>query len=156
MAVNISTPEINIREKLTELEGKADRLLIRPAFSAAGSGTYTATTNDQNISSFCGGTVLLNQGNCLVNGKFTAPIEGLYHFDLKLQVVYSSGYFFSYVFKNSSSIANHSCQFYQTNNVCTLSFVIHANEGDYFEPYVTNNYAGASVSSPLWCGHYIG
>lgn len=156
MTVRVTKPEINVREKLKELDGKADKLLNRPAFSCSGGSSYTPTTGDQNISSFCGTVVNFDHGNNLSNGKFTAPISGLYHFDLKLQIVYNSGYMFSYVFKNGSSMPNHSCQFYQPNNVCTLSFVVYANAGDYFEPYITNNYAGGTVSSPLWCGHYIG
>lgn len=156
MSIYVTKPEINVRDELTRLEGKADKLLNRPAFSCSGSGNYTPTTGDQNISSFCGSVVNFDHGGNLDNGKFTAPISGLYHFDFKLQVVYSSGYLFSYVFKNSSSMPNHNAQFYQSSNVCTLSFTVYANAGDYFEPYITNNYAGGTVSSPLWCGHYIG
>lgn len=156
MSAKINKQEIDIRTRLNELEGKADKLISRPAFSCSGSGNYTPTTGNQNISSFCGSVVNFDYGSNLDNGRFTAPISGLYHFDLKLQIVYSSGYMFSYIFKNGSSMPNHNCQFYQANNVCTLSFVTYANSGDYFEPYINNNYAGGTVSSPLWCGHYIG
>jgi hypothetical protein len=156
MGVTVTKQEINIREKLTELEGKQNELVIRPAFSCAGGGSYTPTTGAQNISSFCGGTVIFDHGGNLDNGKFTAPMTGLYHFDLKLQVVYSSGYFFSYVYKNGATMPNHNMQFYQTSNTYTLSFTTFAKEGDYFEPYIQNNYAGGTASSPIWCGHYIG
>ena len=76
MAVKITKPEINVREKLVELDGKQDKLLIRPAFSCASSGTYTATTDAQNLSTFVQSqTVSLNAGGHLVGGKFTAPID---------------------------------------------------------------------------------
>ena len=156
MTVRVNKSSFNIREKLTELGGKQDKLLFRPTFSCSGSGNYTTTTGDQNISSFCGSVVNFDNNGDLDDGKFTAPISGLYHFDLKLRIGYSSGYMFSYVFKNGSSMSNHNCQFYQNNNVCTLSFPIYANAGDYFEPYIASNYSGGTVSSPLWCGHYIG
>jgi len=156
MTVKITKPEINLREKISELDGKQDKLLIRPAFSCVGSGSYTPTTNAQNIASFCGSVVTFDRGNNVVAGKFTAPITGLYHFDLKLQVVYSSGYLFSYVYKNGATMPNHSLYYYQTSNSYTLSFTTFAEAGDYFEPYINNNYAGGTVSGPIWCGHYIG
>jgi hypothetical protein len=157
MAVKFTKPEINVREKLAELEGKADKLLIRPAFSCVGSGSYSATTGDQNISTYCGSVVQFDIGNNLTTGSFKVPISGLYKFSLKLQVNYSSGYLFSYIFKNGAAIPNHSCQFYQSNNVCTLDLLTLADAGDIFEPYITNNYAITNaLSSPVWNGYYIG
>jgi hypothetical protein len=143
MTVKITKSEINIREKLAELDGKQDKLIQRPAFSCNSSGTYTTTTSEQNISTFIqSNEVGLNIGGHLVNGKFTAPIDGLYHFDLKAAATYNSGYHYHYM--------------YQTSNSATLSFTIYAKAGDYFEPYVNTNYAGGSVSACLYSGHYIG
>jgi hypothetical protein len=161
MTVRILKPEVNIREKLTELEGKQDKPPYIPAFSCAGGGSYTTTTGDQNIAAFCAGSnnsgVLFDIGGNLTNGAFKAPFAGLYKFSLKMQVNYSSGYFFSYIYKNSSNIPNHSCQFYQSNNVCTLDLLWPADEGDVFEPYITNNYTITNaISSPVWNGYYIG
>jgi hypothetical protein len=157
MTVKITKPEINVREKLVELNGKQDKLIQRPAFSCNSSGTYTTTTNEQNISTFIqSNEVGLNIGGHLVDGKFTAPIEGLYHFDLKAAATYSSGYLFIYIYKNGSSMSNHYHYMYQTSNSATLSFTIYAQKGDYFEPYVNTNYAGGSVSACLYSGHYIG
>lgn len=156
MTINSYKKSEDLRTIVTELNGKQDKMIHRPAFSCAGGGSYTPATGAQNISSFCGGTVIFDQCGNLDNGKFTAPITGLYHFDLKLQVVYSSGYLFSYVYKNGSTMPNHNMQYYQTSNTYTLSFTTFAKEGDYFEPYIQNNYAGGTVSSPIWCGHYIG
>ena len=157
MTVRITKPEINVREKLAELEGKADKLLIRPAFSCNSSGVYTTTTNEQNISTFVqSNEVSLNIGNHLVSGKFTAPISGLYHFDLKGAAVYSSGYLFMYIWKNGAAMSNAYHYMFQTSNSATLSFTIYAEAGDYFEPYINTNYAGASVSALLFSGHYIG
>ena len=157
MAVKITKPEINVREKLVELDGKQDKLLIRPAFSCASSGTYTATTNAQNLSTFVQSqTVSLNAGGHLVGGKFTAPIDGLYHFDLKASAVFSSGYLLLYIYKNGAPMTNTSIYFYQTSNSDTLSFTIYAQSGDYFEPYTNTNYAGGAISSLLFSGHYIG
>lgn len=161
MTTYIRKDEINIREKLHELEGEANKRLKRPAFSCAGGGTYSASTGDQNIAAFCAGSnnsgVLFDNCNNLTNGAFKVPFAGLYKFSLKMQVNYSSGYFFSYIYKNSSNIANHSCQFYQSNNVCTLDLLWQADAGDIFEPYITNNYALTNaISSPVWNGCYIG
>ena len=152
MTVKITKPEIDIREKLTELDGKQDKLLYIPAFSCASSGTYTATTDAQNLSTFVQSqTVSLNAG-----GKFTAPISGLYHFDLKASAVFSSGYLLLYIYKNGAPMTNTSIYFYQTSNSDTLSFTIYAQAGDYFEPYTNTNYAGGAISSMLFSGHYIG
>jgi hypothetical protein len=157
MTVKITKPEINIREKLVELDSKQDKLIQRPAFSCASSGTYTATTGPQNLSTFVqSNTVSLNAGGHLVGGKFTAPIGGLYHFDLKASAVFSSGYLLLYIYKNGAAMTNHSIYFYQTSNSDTLSFTIYAQAGDYFEPYVNTNYAGGALSSLLFSGHYIG
>ena len=157
MAVKFTKPEINVREKLAELEGKADKLIERPSFSCNSSGTYTSTTGDQNISTFVqSNAVSLNQGGHLVGGRFTAPISGLYHFDLKGAAVYSSGYLFMYIWKNGAAMSNAYHYMFQTSNSATLSFTIYAQAGDYFEPYVNTNYAGASVSALLFSGHYIG
>jgi hypothetical protein len=157
MTVKITKPEIDIREKLTELDGKQDKLLYIPAFSCTSSGTYTTTTDEQNLSTFAqSNTVSLNAGGHLVGGKFTAPISGLYHFDLKASAVYSSGYLFLYIYKNGATMSNTSLYFYQTSNSDTLSFTIYAQAGDYFEPYTNTNYAGGAISSLLFSGHYIG
>ena len=157
MAVKITKPEINVREKLVELDGKQDKLLIRPAFSCASSGTYTATTDAQNISTFIQSNgVSLNIGGHLVDGRFTAPIEGLYHFDLKASATYSSGYLFVYIYKNGAAMSNAYHYLFQTSNSATLSFTIYAQAGDYFEPYTNTNYAGGAISSLLFSGHYIG
>ena len=157
MAVKITKPEINVREKLVELDGKQDKLIERPAFSCNSSGVYTTTTNEQNISTFVQSNgVSLNQGGHLVGGKFTAPIGGLYHFDLKASAVFSSGYLLLYIYKNGATMTNHSIYFYQTSNSDTLSFTIYAQAGDYFEPYTNTNYAGGAISSMLFSGHYIG
>ena len=157
MAVKFKKPEINVREKLTETNGKQDNLLQRPAFSCNSSGTYTTTTAEQNISTFIqSNEVSLNIGGHLVDGKFTAPIAGLYHFDLKASATYSSGYLFVYIWKNGAAMSNAYHYMFQTSNSATLSFTIYAEAGDYFEPYVNTNYAGGSVSACLYSGHYIG
>ena len=157
MTVKITKPEINISEKLTELNGKQDKLIERPAFSCNSSGVYTTTTNEQNISTFVQSqTVSLNAGGHLVGGKFTAPIDGLYHFDLKASAVFSSGYLFMYIWKNGAAMSNAYHYLFQTSNSATLSFTIYAQAGDYFEPYTNTNYAGGAISSLLFSGHYIG
>ena len=161
MSVQAYRPEIDIISKLNELEGKQDKPPYIPAFSCAGGGTYNASTGDQNIAAYCAGSsnsgVLFDIGGNLTNGAFKVPFAGLYKFSLKLQVNYSSGYLFSYIYKNSSAIANHSCQFYQSNNVCTLDLLWAADKDDVFEPYITNNYAiSNALSSPVWNGYYIG
>lgn len=159
MAIKITKPQINVREKLIELEGstKESQLSYIPAFSCNSSGTYTTTTNEQNISSFSQSNgVSLNIGNHLVGGRFTAPVSGLYHFDLKGAAVYSSGYLFMYVYVNGTAASNTYHYMHQTSNSATLSFTISAQKGDFFEPHVNTNYAGGSVSALLWSGHYIG
>ena len=157
MAVKITKPEINVREKLVELDGKQDKLIQRPAFSCNSSGVYTTTTNEQNISTFIQSNgVSLNIGGHLVDGRFTAPIEGLYHFDLKASATYSSGYLFVYIYKNGAAMSNAYHYLFQTSNSATLSFTIYAQAGDYFEPYTNTNYAGGAISSVLFSGHYIG
>ena len=157
MAIKFKKPEINIREKLNELEGKQDKLAYRPAFSCNSSGSYTTTTNEQNISTFSqSNAVTLNIGGHLVGGKFTAPISGLYHFDLKMATVYSSGYLFMYVYKNGTAMSNCYHYMYQTSRSATLSFTVYAQAGDYFEPYINSNYSGGTVSAVLYSGHYIG
>jgi len=156
MTVRANKPAFSIREKLKELDGKQDKLLNRPAFSCASSGTYTTTTGSQNLASFCGAIVNFDYGGNLTNGRFTAPWSGLYHFDLKFSCSYSSGYLYSYVFKNGGGIPNVFVQYFQTSNTCTLSFRVYANAGDYFEPYIDNNYAGGTISQALFEGHYIG
>lgn len=161
MTTYIRKDEINIREKLHQLESKQDKPPYIPAFSCAGGGTYNASTGDQNIAAYCAGSsnsgILFDIGGNLTNGAFKVPFAGLYKFSLKLQVNYSSGYLFSYIYKNSSAIANHSCQFYQSNNVCTLDLIWPADTNDIFEPYITNNYAiSNALSSPVWNGYYIG
>jgi hypothetical protein len=157
MTIKVSKPAINIREKLAELERNQDKLLYTPAFSCHSSGNYTSTTGDQNVSTFSASyATSLNVGEHLVSGKFTAPVAGLYHFDLKAGAVYSSGYFFIYIFKNGASMYNHNHYMYQTSNSATLSFTIHANIGDYFEPYVNTNYAGGVLKNVVFSGHFIG
>ena len=161
MTTYIRKDEINIREKLHQLESKQDKPPYIPAFSCAGSGTYNASTGDQNIAAYCAGSsnsgILFDIGGNLTNGAFKVPFAGLYKFSLKLQVNYSSGYLFSYIYKNGANIPNHSCQFYQSNNVCTLDLLTLADAGDIFEPYITNNYAITNaLSSPVWNGYYIG
>tara|TARA_B100001063_G_C16642116_1_gene491391 strand:- start:497 stop:970 length:474 start_codon:yes stop_codon:yes gene_type:complete len=157
MAVKFKKPEINVREKLTETNGKQDNLLQRPAFSCNSSGTYTTTTGDQNIGVFSQSNgVSLNNGTHLSSGRFTAPVSGLYHFDLKGAATYGSGYLFMYIFKNGAAMSNAYHYMFQTSNSATLSFTIHAQAGDYFEPYINSNYSGGSVSAILYSGHYIG
>lgn len=157
MAVKITKPEINVREKLASFENIKDKLNYIPAFSCNSSGSYTTTTGDQNIATFsASNAVSLNHGNHLVGGKFTAPVRGLYHFDLKGTAVYSSGYLFMYIWKNGATMSNAYHYLYQPNNSATISFTIYAEVGDYFEPYVNTNYAGGTVSAILWSGHYIG
>ena len=103
MTTYIRKDEINIREKLHQLESKQDKPPYIPAFSCAGGGTYNASTGDQNIAAYCAGSsnsgVLFDIGSNLTNGAFKVPFAGLYKFSLKLQVNYSSGYLFSYIYK---------------------------------------------------------
>jgi len=128
-----------------------------PAFSCNSSGSYTTTTGDQNIKTFaCSNATTLNIGSHLVGGKFTAPVDGLYHFDLKGAATYGSGYLFMYIFKNGSAMSNAYHYMYQTSNSATLSFTVYADDGDYFEPYINTNYAGGTVSAILFSGHLIG
>jgi|9_EtaG_2_1085328.scaffolds.fasta_scaffold04882_6 hypothetical protein len=128
-----------------------------PAFSCNSSGNYTTTTGDQNIKTFASSNATsLNVGSHLSGGKFTAPVDGLYHFDLKGAAVYSSGYLFMYVFKNGSAMSNAYHYMYQTSNSATLSFTVKADAGDYFEPYINTNYSGGTVSAILFSGHLIG
>ena len=66
MTVKITKPEINIREKLVELDSKQDKLIQRPAFSCNSSGTYT-TTIDYTVGT---GSVVL--GNISQGSKITS------------------------------------------------------------------------------------
>ena len=128
-----------------------------PAFSCNSSGDYTTTTGDQNIKTFaCSNATTLNVGSHLSGGKFTAPVDGLYHFDLKAAATYSSGYLFLYVFKNGTGVSNHYHYMHQTSRSATLSFTIYAEEDDYFEPYVNTNYSGGTVNAIVFSGHFIG
>lgn len=156
-------PELDIVSRLNELEGKQDKIVQRPAFLVSmGATVLTAGTGVQNLVDYAGtgvnffGTTAFDHNNNLYNGKFVAPVSGIYHFDLKLQITYSSGYMFSYVYVNGAPITNVNCQFYQSANVCTLSFTYYAKEGDYFEPHIQNNYAGGTVAAGYFSGHYVG
>ena len=163
MTVYASKPEFNIREKLKELDGKQDKLLTRPGFLLTmGTATFSPATGFQNLTDWQGtgvnffSTTIFDQGGNCNNGKFIAPYAGLYHFNFKLQVSYSSGYMYSYIYVNGGDITSVSCQFYQNNNVNTLSFTYAAKEGDFFEPYIQNNYSGGTAAGGLFSGHYIG
>lgn len=163
MTINSYKKSEDLRTIITELNGKQDKMSHRPGFLLTmGTGTFSPATGFQNLTDWQGtgvnffSTTIFDQGGNCDNGKFIAPYTGLYHFNFKLQVAYSSGYMYSYIFVNGGDIASVSCQFYQNNNVNTLSFTYAAKEGDIFEPYIQNNYAGGTAAGGLFSGHYIG
>jgi hypothetical protein len=155
MTVKVTQPAINLREKISELETKKPLSYV-PAFLVSSTNTYTTTTGAQALGTWFDNTITLNAGGHFKNGKFTAPVSGIYHFTVKASMSYSSGYAYIYIYRNAGGIDGVYAQWFQTNNTVSVSASVYANAGDEFEPYIQTNYSGGSMSQGMFSGHYVG
>ena len=95
------------------------------------------------------------------NGRFTAPVAGIYRFDYRCGLAdHSSGYFWWYIYKNSTAIAYwQSTQGMSSgsDDVALASMHIYVNlaANDYIEVKWANNYVSGTVYYPHFSGALV-
>jgi|TARA_B100000085_G_scaffold96631_1_gene87696 hypothetical protein len=139
------------------------RMPQTPMFSYLGSRTHTMGTGDMVWSSanVWSSSVnhSMNNGSHFnpANGRFTAPITGLYHFQIQAQVYgHSSGYFYTYLDYNGSvrsyiQISQGNVYYLSTHHI-----YIELNANDYVNASSTNNYTGSQILYPAFSGALVG
>lgn len=131
-------------------------------YDVPGTGTQIASTSTVwNNSSY----VHLNYNNGShfnpSNGRFTAPVAGIYRFDYRCGVAdHSSGYFWWYIYKNSTAIAYwQSTQGMSSgsDDVALASLHVYVNlaANDYIEVKWANNYVSGTVYYPHFSGALV-
>ena len=134
-----------------------------PMFSYLGSKTHTHSTGDLvwSTANVWSSAVnhSMNNGSHFnpANGRFTAPITGLYHFQIQAQVYGgSSGYFWSYLDYNQN--VRSYVQISQGNYfwLATHHIYINLNANDFVNASSTNNYSGWEIRYPAFSGALVG
>jgi len=134
-----------------------------PMFSYLGSKAHSVSTGDLvwSTANVWSTSVnhSMNNGSHFnpANGRFTAPITGLYHFQIQAQVYgHSSGYFYTYLDYNGSvrsyiQISQGSIFYLSTHHI-----YINLNANDYVNASSTNNYSGSQIYYPAFSGALVG
>ena len=131
-------------------------------YDVSGTGTQTVSTSTVwNNSSY----VNLNYNNGShfnpSNGRFTAPVAGIYRFDWRCGLAdHSSGYFWWYIYKNSTAIAYwQSSQGMSSgsDDIALSSMHVYVNLAayDYVQVKWANNYVSGTVYYPHFSGALI-
>jgi phage gp36-like protein len=138
-----------------------------PTFYAYQSGSAGATALGAFTTQF--NTILVNRGSYynLTTGRFTAPIAGIYQFQIKLLARYSSaaGAVEITLYKNGANVVSRSCGYaYITgaNDHDPITAIVYLSlvANDYVQMGVTtvnagpDYYYGENLAS--FCGHLIG
>jgi len=131
-------------------------------YDVSGTGTQTVSTSTVwNNSSY----VHLNYNNGshfnASNGRFTAPVAGIYRFDYRCGVAdHNSGYFWWYIYKNSTAIAywqSTQGKSSGSDDVALASLHVYVNlaANDYIEVKWANNYVSGTVYYPHFSGALV-
>jgi hypothetical protein len=139
----------------------------QPAFSFPSSTNFSVTTtgyrymNSSNVFANVAAGTSLNVGNHFntSNGRFTAPVNGVYEFNLTYGVILYSGYFLVYLEKNLSG--SYYSIYNPTNQdgdwmFGTLNWKTFLYSGDFVTPMWNNNYSGGNLGHVKFSGHLIG
>jgi hypothetical protein len=92
------------------------------------------------------------------NGRFTAPVAGRYFFVFSIGIIFSSGYHYTYLFKNGASIASLNRNITQNTQieVQSIQAVLNLASGDYVTAERNNNNVSGSVDGAMFSGFLLG
>ena len=117
----------------------------QPAFGSTKNGHWTETAGGNIITSWTAQTNIGSHFNTST-GRFTAPVQGTYHFDLNVMTQTSSGDLQFQFYKNGSQIyGSNSTEDGSSYRETTISANIYLNVGDYVDPVQYSNTTNSNV-----------
>lgn len=93
------------------------------------------------------------------NGRFTAPVAGRYFFVFSIGIQFSSGYHYTYLFKNGAFIPSLNRNITQNSSeleVQSIQAVLNLASGDYVTAQRNNNNISGSVDGAMFSGFLLG
>jgi hypothetical protein len=132
-----------------------------PMFNVIGGSHTIAATGQTTITSSNGfGGLEYDPDNLFnpTNGRFTAPVAGRYFFIFSIGIQFTSGYHYSYLFKNGAFISGLNRNAPQSSYLQTVSIqaVLNLAAGDYVTAERNNNNISGGVDGAMFSGFLLG